>query len=134
MWRIVAGFPVPLGPYWQLIPLYVAVMLTLYALIRMRRERPRWLRATLATVVTALLLMTAGFTYLLPMFALPKPTGPYANRHPDRALDGSGKSETHVAGSAKPREIIIQIWYPATPHHQRLASYRRRRETTLLSS
>ena len=123
-----------LGPYWQLIPLYVAVMLTLYALIRMRRERPRWLRATLATVVTALLLMTAGFTYLLPMFALPKPTGPYAIGTRIEPLIDPVRMETHVAGSAKPREIMIQIWYPATPHHQRLASYRRRRETTLLSS
>ncbi|HZC44188.1 MAG TPA: hypothetical protein VE195_08440, partial [Acidobacteriaceae bacterium] len=33
-----------------------------------------------------------------------------------------------------PREIMVQIWYPATPRHQSLASYRRRRETTLLSS
>ena len=29
---------------------------------------------------------------------------------------------------------MVQIWYPATPDHQPLASYRRRRETTLLSS
>ena len=42
--------------------------------------------------------------------------------------------ETHVAGPSRPREIMVQIWYPAIPDHQPLASYRRRRETTLLSS
>jgi dienelactone hydrolase len=42
--------------------------------------------------------------------------------------------ETHVAGPPRPREIMVQIWYPAVPHGQHLASYRRRRETTLLSS
>jgi predicted dienelactone hydrolase len=42
--------------------------------------------------------------------------------------------ETHVAGPLRPREIMVQIWYPAIPHHRQLASYRRRSETTLLSS
>ncbi|HTU50734.1 MAG TPA: hypothetical protein VMF56_09075 [Acidobacteriaceae bacterium] len=123
-----------LGPYWQLIPLYLAVILTLFVLIRMKQVRSRWLRASLATVVTGLLMMTAGFTYLLPMFVLPKPTGPYAIGTRIEALVDPVRMETHVAGSPKPREIVVQIWYPATPHHQPLASYRRRSETTLLSS
>jgi predicted dienelactone hydrolase len=42
--------------------------------------------------------------------------------------------ETHVAGPARPREIMVQIWYPATPNHEHFASYRRRSETTWLSS
>jgi predicted dienelactone hydrolase len=123
-----------LGAYWQLIPLYAGVVLTLYVLIGMKRERPRWLRATLATAVTGLLLMTAGFIYVLPMFALPKPTGPYAVGTRIEPIVDPVRMETHVSGQARPREIMVQIWYPATPHHQHLASYRRRRETTLLSS
>jgi dienelactone hydrolase len=123
-----------LGAYWQLIPLYVAVMLTLFVLIGMKRERPRWLRAILATVVMGLLLTTAGFTYLLPMFALPKPTGLYVTGTRIEPMVDPVRTETHVAGSARPREIVVQIWYPATPQHEHLASYRRRRETTLLSS
>ena len=121
-----------LGAYWQLIPLYLGVILALYVLIGMKRERPRWLRATLATVVAGLLLLTAGFTYVLPMFALPKPTGPYAIGTRIESLVDPVRMETHVAGPAKPREIMVQIWYPATPHHEHLAIYRRRRETTLL--
>jgi predicted dienelactone hydrolase len=123
-----------LGAYWQLIPLYLAVILTLSMLIGMKRERPRWLRAILATVVMGLLLTTAGFTYLLPMFVLPKPTGPYAIGTRIEPLIDPVRMETHVAGSAQPREIMVQIWYPATPRRQHLAGYRRQRETTLLSS
>ena len=134
MWQYCCWLPCGLVAYWQLIPLYAGRDVDVVRADRMRRERPRWLRATLATVVTALLLMTAGFTYVLPMFALPKPTGPYAIGTRIEPLVDPVRMETHVAGSAKPREIMVQIWYPATPHHQRLASYRRRRETTLLSS
>jgi len=123
-----------LGAYWQLIPLYLGVILALYVLIGMKRERPRWLRATLVTVVAGLLLLTAEFTYVLPMFAMPKPTGPYAIGTRIESLVDPVRMETHVAGPAKPREIMVQIWYPATPHHEHLAGYRRRRETTLLSS
>ena len=123
-----------LGAYWQLIPLYLAVTLTLYVLVVVKRERPRWVRATLAITVTALLMMTAGFTYVLPMFVLPKPTGQYAIGTRVEPLVDPVRMETHIAGPAKPREIMVQIWYPAMPHHQHLASYRRRRETTLLSS
>jgi predicted dienelactone hydrolase len=123
-----------LGAYWQLIPLYLAVILTLYVLIVMKRERPRWLRATLAIAVTGLLATTAAFTYLLPMFALPKPTGPYAIGTRIEPLVDPVRMETHVPGPLQSREIMIQIWYPAKPDHQPLAGYRRRRETTLLSS
>jgi predicted dienelactone hydrolase len=123
-----------IGAYWQMIPLYLGAILAFHAMIGMRREQPRWLRATLATAVACLLLMTAGATFLLPMFALPKPTGPYAIGTQVEPLADPVRMETHVAGPAKPREIMIQIWYPATPNHQHFAGYRRRRETTLLSS
>jgi predicted dienelactone hydrolase len=68
------------------------------------------------------------------MFTLPEPTGPFATGTRVEHLVDPVRMETHVAGIAHPREIMVQIWYPATPSHQPLASYRRRRETTLLSS
>lgn len=122
-----------LGAYWQLLPLYLGVALSLYALLWMK-QRPRWIRAALATVVTCLLILTAAFTYVLPMFSLPKPTGTYAIGTRIERLVDPVRMETHLAGPLRPREIMVQIWYPAVPHHQHLASYRRRHETTLLSS
>ncbi|MGO8719730.1 MAG: alpha/beta hydrolase family protein [Acidobacteriaceae bacterium] len=122
-----------LGAYWQLLPLYLGVLLGLYALL-WRKPRPRWIRVALAAAVTCLLILTAAFTYVLPMFSLPKPTGTYAIGTRIEHLVDPVRMETHVAGPPRPREIMVQIWYPAVPHRQKLASYRRRRETTLLSS
>ncbi len=123
-----------LGAYWQLLPLYLGVVVSLLALLWMKQERPRWIRATLASAVTCLLILTAAFTYVLPMFSLPKPTGTYAIGTRVEHLVDPVRMETHVTGPLRPREIMVQIWYPAVPHHQHLASYRRRSETTLLSS
>ena len=75
---ILLGAALWIGAYWQLIPLYVGVVLGLLTLIWMKRQSPRWIRTALATAVTCLLAMTATFTYVLPMFPLPKPTGTYA--------------------------------------------------------
>jgi predicted dienelactone hydrolase len=123
-----------LGAYWQCIPLYLGVVLSLVALLRTRSQRSGWKYRAAATGVACLLFLTAGFTYILPMFTLPEPTGPFATGTRVEHLVDPVRMETHAAGIAHPREIMVQIWYPATPHQQRLASYRRRRETTLLSS
>ena len=123
-----------LGVYWQLIPLYLGVLLSLFALRRTAAQRRNWVQVLAATAVTGLLIVTAGCTFVLPMFSLPQPTGPYATGTRVEHLVDPVRMETHVAGSSRPREIMVQIWYPATPDHQPLASYRRRRETTLLSS
>lgn len=122
-----------LGAYWQLLPLYLGVALGLCALLWMK-QRPRWIRAALATAVTCLLMLTLAFTYVLPMFPLPRPTGKYAVGTRIECLVDPIRMETHVAGPPQPRKIVVQMWYPAVPHGQHLASYRRRRETTLLSS
>lgn len=120
------------GAYWQLIPLYAGVGLSLLALGGTRaRNRMHWLAAT---AVTILLLLTAAFTYVLPMFSLPMPTGPYATGTRVEQMVDPVRMETHVAGPKRPREIMVQIWYPASPNHQRLARYRMRRETTWLAS
>ena len=113
-----------LGAYWQLLPLYLGVVVSLLALLWMKQERPRWIRATLASAVTCLLILTAAFTYVLPMFSLPKPTGTYAIGTRVEHLVDPVRMETHVTGPLRPREIMVQIWYPAVPHHQHLASYR----------
>lgn len=123
-----------LGVYWQAIPLYLGAALSLFALQRTAPQRRNRLNVLAATAVIGLLVLTAAATFVLPMFSLPQPTGPYATGTRVEHLVDPVRVETHVAGSSQPREIMVQIWYPATPNHQRLASYRRRHETTLLSS
>ena len=131
---ILVAAAVLLGAYWQLIPLYLAALLTLLTLYWMKRKLARKTRIVLASAVACLLAMTAVFTYLLPMFVLPQPTGKYAVGTQIVHLVDPIRKETHVAGPPRPREIMVQLWYPATTNGQHLASYRRRRETTLLSS
>lgn len=131
---ILLGSALWLGPYWQLIPLYLGVLLGLLGLILTKRQPPRWIRTALAAAVACLLVLTAALTYALPMFSLPKPTGPYATGTRILHLVDPVRMETHVAGTPRPREIMVQVWYPATPDGQHLASYRRYRETTKLSS
>lgn len=121
-----------LGPYWQVLPLYLAAVAGLAALFR--RARRRSMRLALATAVACLLSTTAAFTYVLPMFQLPPPTGPYRVGTSTLDLIDPSRIETHVSGPARPREIVVQLWYPASPDGQRRASYRSRRETTWLSS
>jgi predicted dienelactone hydrolase len=123
-----------LGMYWQMIPLYLGVLLSLFALRRIAQQRRNRLDVLAATAVTGLLVLTAAFTFVLPMFSLPQPTGPYATGTRVEHLVDPVRMETHIAGSSQPREIMVQVWYPAAPNHQSLASYRRRRETTRLSS
>ncbi len=123
-----------MGPYWQLIPLYVGVALSVFLLRRSRLQRTDRLRWLAGTAMVCLLLLTCGFTWVLPMFSLPKPTGPYATGTRVEHLIDPVRMETHVAGLARRREIMVQMWYPATPNHEPLASYRRGSETTWLSS
>jgi predicted dienelactone hydrolase len=122
-----------LGAYWQLIPLYLAATMGLAGLLWLSGERP-WIRVALAGTVACLLVSTAAFACILPMFQLPKPTGPYKVGTRIVHLVDPKRMETHVPGPPQARQIMVQFWYPASPDGQHLASYRRRRETTLLSS
>ncbi len=122
-----------LGAYWQLIPLYLGAVLGLAATVPLFRN-PASMRIVPAIGIALLLTLTAAFTYVLPMFRLPQPAGKYAVGTRVLYLVDPARMETHVSGPAQPRAIVAQIWYPAHPDGQHLASYRRRSETTWLSS
>lgn len=132
-WGVLMAATLQLGAHWQSLPLYLAAALSLAAL-PFFPHLPRWTRAAVAATVVCLLILTAAFSFALPMFRLPQPTGPYAVGTRIVHLVDPLKMETHGSGPQGPREIMVQIWYPASPDGQRLASYRRPSETTLLSS
>lgn len=80
-----------------------------------------------------LLVAAAGcFSAILPMFRLPRPTGPYAIG--TRIFHLVDQSRSDPASASGRRELMIQVWYPAAPSSHPWAPYRRRQETTLLSS
>ena len=77
------------------------------------------------TGVLALCVTSCALSSVLPMFRLPAPTGSY--------LVGTRIVQIRTGGESG-RELVAQLWYPASPSHQPLAVYRRREETTGQSS
>jgi predicted dienelactone hydrolase len=92
----------------QMLPLYIlaALLLTSRMLALLRRECVvRHRRAMLASGVTALFLVLGGVFagWLLPVIALPQPTGPYRVGIVDREL----------IDKVRGRRLMVSIWYPA---------------------
>ncbi|MGD0857912.1 MAG: dienelactone hydrolase family protein [Terracidiphilus sp.] len=121
------------GAHWQMIPAYAAAgILGLAAWkpgggrIRARRF-PAW---------SALLLTSSSVlcSLLLPMFRLPTPTGPYPVGTSILYFKDATRIEDATQAGDFPRELVVQLWYPAQPSHNRLARYREPRETNALSS
>ena len=117
------------GPHWQLVPAYLAVIL-FTAIVAVPSAL---LRRVAAGGMLLLALVSCVASAVMPMFRLPKPTGPYLVGTRIIHLVDSQRQE-NVSGSPKSRELMIQVWYPAAPSGQPYASYRTRAETTLLSS
>jgi predicted dienelactone hydrolase len=121
------------GAHWQLIPAYAAI--GILCVIALQRDESRPLLRNI-TATSALLLTAAGvfLSFLLPMFRLPRPTGPYPVGSTILYLRDTSRIDdaAPVAGSA--RELVVQLWYPSEPSNKQFALYRDRRETHLLSS
>jgi dienelactone hydrolase len=121
------------GAHWQMIPAYAA--LGILCLIAWRPGgRRSLLQATM--VASALLFVGASIllSFLLPMFRLPRPTGPYAVGTTILYFKDSSRIEDAAPSGGSPRELMVQLWYPAQPSHNRFARYREPRETHLISS
>jgi pimeloyl-ACP methyl ester carboxylesterase len=69
---------------------------------------------------------------ILPIFRLPSPTGPYPVGTRIVHLVDESRTDSSFAGGK--RELMVQVWYPAVGSAEPLASYRRWRETTFISS
>lgn len=126
------------GAHWQIAPLYLVTLFFLlvgFTVVAADNAPVAALRLT--GFVTLLLLTASGvLSYVVPMFHLPVPTGPYATGTSilymaDPARDTLG--ENPASGGDK-RELVVQLWYPALSSGKPFAIYRRRQETTLLSS
>ena len=118
------------GPHWQMAPAYLATLL-FPALLAIRRMV---LRRTVAGLMLVLLLGACAASAILPMFRLPPPTGPYAIGTRIFHLVNDHPSDASSADPSGRRQLMIQVWYPASPSHAPRAPYRKLAETTFLSS
>jgi dienelactone hydrolase len=121
------------GAHWQMIPAYVASGILCLATWEQYRGhgRSQILTAWLSLLFTS---MSAVFSILLPMFSLPQPTGHYSVGTSILYLKDPSRIENAVPGGGSARELMVQLWYPAQPSHNRFARYRELRETDALSS
>ena len=126
------------GLHWQLTPLYLGGLL-LFLLAVMLGLHPQGTAHRIellifGAAVFILTLLSIALSWLLPMFRLPKPSGPYTVG--TRILymaDPKRDAEGGLRGNSK-RELMVQVWYPAEPVKARREVYRRLLETTLKSS
>jgi hypothetical protein len=118
--------------HWQMYPCFAAALILLSVVVS-----GRYSAAKIRMVGAASLVLIAGsvaVATVLPMFHLPKATGPYAVGTRTIHVVDHNRRETHVKGAEKLRELNIQVWYPTTATSGPQAPYRRPAETTLLSS
>lgn len=64
-------------------------------------------------------------------FRLPTPTGRYAVGTRILNLTDNGRHEDNSFDPSARRELVVQLWYPASPSSSRLAPYQRWSEATL---
>jgi dienelactone hydrolase len=107
--------------HWQMIPAYAALFV--FAATFTAHSKV-WQIIDMAGVL-ALCVTSCALSAVLPMFRLPAPTGSY--------LVGTRILQIRTGGELD-RELVVQLWYPASASHGPFASYRRREETTRQSS
>ena len=59
------------------------------------------------------LVLGAVIGTILPVFSFPSPTGPFSIGSMSRHLADASREETLGGPEKQPRELMIQIWYPA---------------------
>src|SRR5260370_41734650 len=112
------------GEHWQMFPVYAGLaLLIIWQLLRLLPPISRWLRGDRIFACLTLLLCASGLvlSYLLPMFSLPKPTGPYPVGTRIVDLVDESRSEDEVADPKRKRELVVQLWHPAHASNNPLA-------------
>jgi predicted dienelactone hydrolase len=108
------------GPRWQMLPAYSLTVLFFVASMLMNiaptvGPAPRS-RFTLVTVGLGVLWLavSVALPMIVPVFRFPTPTGPYAIGTLTYHWVDAARSEVFAADATKRRELMVQVWYPAS--------------------
>jgi dienelactone hydrolase len=103
------------GWRWQLGPAALTAVLLSMVLIVRASGRPAVLAATVAVVAFAGAAASVALSWALPMRILPQPDGPHAVGTTTIVVVDEGRTERYGPTPGEPREIVVQLWYPAAP-------------------
>lgn len=117
--------------YWQVAPADAACLLLAMVCFYVGRMGPIPLR-----IISTVALVLAGMSLLcliaLPLFHLPRPTGPYlVGTRIVHLTDPSRGDSSFPSGK---RELMVQVWYPTDSRSEPLAPYRKWSDTRAISS
>ncbi len=111
---VAAAIGVTQGRWQAAIGGVVALLMLLCLAVRSRRKRTSM---RLPLISTGLLLLASAAAYLplylLPVFQLPKPTGPYPLGVRTFELTDTSRLGVMEADDSEPRRILLRAWYPA---------------------
>jgi predicted dienelactone hydrolase len=102
------------GLRWQMVPAYTLVGLLFLGWLAKAGggQRPKW-RPFAAALGGAWLAVAAALPAAIPVFHLPRPSGPYAIGTLTYHWKDADRAEMFTADPSDRREIMVQLWYPA---------------------
>lgn len=109
------------GYRWQMVPVYgLTGLLFLLSLPRLRRPASippsrSWVTFVWGGLGLLLVLVTAAPPVLFPVPVFPKPSGPYQVGTVSYYRVDEARDEVYTPDPDDQRELMIQIWYPASP-------------------
>ncbi len=99
------------GYRWQMIPIYaLIVILTVTALMKI--QSPADWKPLASTLTFGLLALLTAIPILLPVPAIPNPSGPFAIGTRIYELTDDSRRELY-SGREEARRFMIQVWYPS---------------------
>ncbi len=110
------------GHRWHMLPAYILLLLSTAFTFRnvfspVNNNGPHT-RTGMTTAVIGMLLFIIAVSlpaYVFPVFRFEKPTGPYAVGTVSRYLIDDSHYRDRTVGFGRPRELMVQFWYPAQP-------------------
>ena len=106
------------GVHWQVFPLYLALgLLVVVQFAMLHEEHGAPVVKASAWIAFACCALSLAFSWVLPMFDLPKPTGKYAVGTYSGSMHDRTRGPDAVAHPTREhnREVVVQFWYPAEP-------------------
>ena len=101
------------GPRWQMIPGYILWLIALItAIIRSDRKPSIFLKVFKIIGILILLTLSVVLASALPVFDLPKASGPYTVGTMDMLLE-LDREEVITADTEDTRSLMIKVWYPS---------------------